>query len=196
MLGALSRAAGAVTRMLPSASDDLGAIKEVISSACRNSDMVVITGGVSVGKYDLTKSALREIGVEIYFETLRLKPGKPAVFARLGQTVIFGLPGNPVSAAVTFYLFVRKALLLMQKARDTDLVKGRAVAGGTLKSAKDRDTYVPAKLVIDEEARVAVTPVKWMGSSDFIGFGKADALAFVPAGKRIEAGGVAEILLL
>jgi molybdopterin biosynthesis enzyme len=158
--------------------------------------MVVITGGVSVGKYDLTKTSLRELGADIYFEKLRLKPGKPAVFARLGKTVVFGLPGNPVSAAVTFYLFVHKALLIMQKARDTSLVKGRAVAGGFFKAAKDRDTFLPAKREIDNEAKIIVTPVKWIGSSDFIGFGKADALAFVPAGERIGAGGLAEILLL
>jgi molybdopterin biosynthesis enzyme len=76
------------------------------------------------------------------------------------------------------------------------LAKGRAVAGGVLKAAKDRDTYLPAKLGADGEARLTVTPVKWIGSSDFIGFGKADALAFVPSGERIDTGGLAEILFL
>ena len=196
MLDALSKQVGASTRLLPSPPDDLEAIKKAISSACEGSDMVIITGGVSVGKYDLTKTALNELGAEIYFEKLRLKPGKPAVFARLRETIIFGLPGNPVSAAVTFYLFVRKALLIMQKARETDLVKGRARAGGALKAAKDRDTYLPSKLSVDDEASVTVTPVKWIGSSDFIGFGKADALAFVPGGERIEAGGVTDVFVL
>jgi molybdopterin molybdotransferase len=196
MLDLLSRNAGANTRLLPTPPDDLDKIKSVISSACEGSNMVVITGGVSVGKYDLTKTALHDLGADIYFEKLRLKPGKPAVFARLSETVIFGLPGNPVSAAVTFYLLVRRALLIMQKARATGLAKGRAVASGVLKSAKDRDTYLPAKLGIDDEARLMVTPVKWIGSSDFIGFGKADALAFVPAGERIDTGGLAEILFL
>jgi molybdenum cofactor synthesis domain-containing protein len=196
MIQALAKRVGSKTRLFPSPPDDLDAIKQVISAACFEADMVVITGGVSVGKYDLTKTALRELGADIYFEKLRLKPGKPAVFARLGKTVVFGLPGNPVSAAVTFYLFVRKALLIMQKARDTSLVKGRAVSGGVLKAAKDRDTYLPAKLDTDNEAKMTVTPVKWIGSSDFIGFGKCDALAFVPAGERIEAGGLVDILFL
>jgi molybdopterin molybdotransferase len=196
MLDVLVRSAGGSTKILPSASDDLDAIKDVIKSAAYDSDMVVITGGVSVGKYDLTKTALHELGAEIFFEKLRLKPGKPAVFARLGQTIVFGLPGNPVSAAVTFYLLVRRALSIMQKARETGLRHGRAIAGGTLKAAKDRDTYLPARLSIDDNARITVTPVKWIGSSDFIGFGKADALAFVPAGERIETGGLAEILLV
>ena len=84
----------------------------------------------------------------------------------------------------------------MQGAAETELKKGSAVASGTLKAAKDRDTYLPAKLGIDGEERLTVTPVKWIGSSDFIGFGKADSLAFVPAGERIESGGITEILFL
>ena len=168
----------------------------MVGYACEGTDIAVITGGVSVGKYDLTKTALIELGAEIYFERLRLKPGKPAVFARLGRTVIFGLPGNPVSAAVTFYLFVRKALLIMQGATQSDLPMGYAIAGATLKAAKERDTYLPVKLDLDERARVTVTPVKWIGSSDFIGFGKADALAFVRSGDRIDAGGATEIFFL
>ena len=196
MLSALSKAVSGRPQVLPSAVDDLDAIKKMITDAARDSDVVVITGGVSVGKYDLTKKALVDLGAEIFFDRVRLKPGKPAVFARLGKTLVFGLPGNPVSAAVTFYLFVRKALLLMQKARETELKKGYAIAVGILKAAKDRDTYLPAKLGIDDEARLTVTPVKWIGSSDFIGFGKADALVFVPGSEKIEAGEIAEVLFL
>ena len=196
MLSALVAATAGTPSLLSSAVDDLEAIKQAISSASENSDMIVITGGVSVGKYDLTKKALVELGAEVFFDRVRLKPGKPAVFARLGETLVFGLPGNPVSAAATFYLFVRKALLLMQNARETDLKKGVAIAGGPLKAAKERDTYLPAKLNIDESAFLTVTPVKWVGSSDFIGFGKADALAFVPGSEKINEGEIAEFLYL
>ena len=197
MLSALIKTVTSTPRVLPSAVDDLEAIKQVLMDAARDSDVIVITGGVSVGKYDLTKKALIDLGAEVFFDRVRLKPGKPAVFARLGKTLVFGLPGNPVSAAVTYYLFVRKALLLMQDARETELKKGHAVAGRTLKGAKDRDTYLPAKIGIDDDgARLTVTPVKWIGSSDFIGFGKADALAFVPASRAVEAGETTEILFL
>jgi molybdenum cofactor synthesis domain-containing protein len=188
MLSALVAATASTPSLLPSAVDDLEAIKQVISSAAESSDIIVITGGVSVGKYDLTKKALVDLGAEIFFDRVRLKPGKPAVFARLGETLVFGLPGNPVSAAATFYLFVRKALLLMQNAREIELKKGVAIAGGTMKAAKERDTYLPAKLFIDESARLTIKPVKWVGSSDFIGFGKADALAFVPGSRKIAPG--------
>ena len=196
MLDALCRQTGAKTRLLSTPPDDLNKIKKMVGYACEGTDIAVITGGVSVGKYDLTKTALIDLGAEIYFERLRLKPGKPAVFARLGRTVIFGLPGNPVSAAVTFYLFVRKALLILQGATQSDLPMGYAIAGAALKAAKERDTYLPVKLDFDERARVTVAPVKWIGSSDFIGFGKADALAFVKSGDRIDAGGATEIFFL
>jgi molybdenum cofactor synthesis domain-containing protein len=196
MLSALIVTAGGQAELLPSAVDDLDAIKEVISSAAAASDMLVITGGVSVGKYDLTKSALVELGAEIFFDRVRLKPGKPAVFARLGNTIIFGLPGNPVSAAATFYLFVRKALLLMQRANVTDLASGFAMAGGSMKAAKERDTYIPVKLSFDNAASVTATPVKWIGSSDFIGFGRADAFAFVAGSQKVTAGETVLIFFL
>ena len=196
MLDALVSKAGAATKLLPSTSDDLANIKSTIALAAASSDVVIITGGVSVGKYDLTKQALLELGAKVYFDRVRLKPGKPAVFAKLGETLIFGLPGNPVSAAVTYYLFVRKALLIMQGAVETDLRKVRAVTTAALKAAKDRDTYLPAKFDIDSEARFCVTPVKWIGSSDFIGFAKCDVLAFVPGSGRIAPGEITDVVLL
>jgi molybdenum cofactor synthesis domain-containing protein len=196
MLSALIATAGGQTKLLPSAVDDLDAIKDVIGGAARSSDMVVITGGVSVGKYDLTKRALVELGAEIFFDRVRLKPGKPAVFAKLGDNVIFGLPGNPVSAAATFYLFVRKALLLMQRATVSDLASAFAVAGGSMKAAKERDTYIPVKLSFDESAHMTATPVKWIGSSDFIGFGQADAFAFIPGSSRVNDGSLVRIFFL
>jgi len=76
------------------------------------------------------------------------------------------------------------------------IYKGIAIAGGPLKAAKERDTYLPAKLSIDESARLTVKPVKWIGSSDFIGFGKADALAFIPGSKAINEGELTEFLFL
>jgi molybdenum cofactor synthesis domain-containing protein len=196
MLKALAEPIGGDVTLVPTAVDDLCAIKDVISSAAASSEMIVITGGVSVGKYDLTKAALIELGAEVFFDRVRLKPGKPAVFAGLGQTLVFGLPGNPMSAAVTFYLFVRKALLLMQSANEPDLRRAKAISGGSFKAARERDTYFPARLDIDGKGRVIVSPVKWIGSSDFIGFGRSDALAFVPGGEKVEAGDQIEVLIL
>ena len=160
------------------------------------SEILVITGGVSVGKYDLTKEALRELGAKLYFERVRLRPGKPTVFGRLNKTMIFGLPGNPVSAAVTFYLFVRPAILKMQSASYTDLADGFAVLTTDARAAKERDTYFPATLATDSSGRILATPLRWHGSSDFVGFARADALIYLERGKSAVAGDVEKIVFL
>jgi molybdopterin molybdotransferase len=205
MLAAMCRQVGGVPRILRQTGDELEKLKSTISkatglgekkSSVRQSEILVLTGGVSVGKYDLTKLALRDLGAEIFFERVRLRPGKPTVFGKLNDTLIFGLPGNPVSAAVTFYLFVRPAILAVQGAKQMDLPSGFAALTGRAKGAKERDTYLPATLETDKSARLLATPLRWHGSSDFVGFAKADALIFVKRGQIIEAGEVAPIAYL
>jgi molybdenum cofactor synthesis domain-containing protein len=201
MLKVMCEQVGGVAKILRQTGDDLAKLKRVIGQAVgissdRRSEVLVITGGVSVGKYDLTKLALHELGAEIYFERVRLRPGKPAVFARLNDTLIFGLPGNPVSAAVTFSLFVRTAILLMQCASMVDLPTGFAVLKTQAKGAKERDTYLPAALETDPTGRLIATPLRWHGSSDFVGFAKADALVFVPRGEVLAADTPARIAYL
>src|SRR5687767_5153888 len=174
MLKALCERAGGKVKLLRSTGDDLEKLKSQLEKGLASGvDILVITGGVSVGKYDLTKAALRELGAEIFFERVRLKPGKPTVFGKLNKTIIFGLPGNPVSAAVTFYLFVRTAILRMQNALQVEMPTGFAVLASAAKAAKERDTYLPATLTTDAEGRLLATPLRWLGSSDFVGFAKA-----------------------
>jgi molybdenum cofactor synthesis domain-containing protein len=204
MLKAMCERVGATAKVLPQAGDDLAKLKNVIAKAVGvksaipspKSEILVITGGVSVGKYDLTKAALSDLGAEIYFQKVRLRPGKPAVFARLNDTLIFGLPGNPVSAAVTFYLFVRNAILLMQSASNTNLRSGFAVLTSDAKGAKERDTYLPATLESDASGRLLAQPLRWHGSSDFVGFARANVLVALKRGEIVPAGGVAPILFL
>jgi molybdenum cofactor synthesis domain-containing protein len=196
MLRAFTEKCGAATTTLPIAGDNIEDLKKQIHEAIETSDMLVMTGGVSVGKYDFTKAALLELGAEIFFEKVCLKPGKPTVFARLNDKLIFGLPGNPVSVAATFHLFVRRALLLMQGARACGLKEGFAVASAKIKGAKERDSYLPASLSTNKKAKLTTEPLRWHGSSDFVGFARAEALIFVPAGEAFEAGDVAEILFL
>lgn len=196
MLRALCEQNGAEATVFPIISDNLSDLRSQISDAVRDADILITIGGVSVGKYDLTKLALKELGAEIFFERVALKPGKPTVFANLKKTLVFGLPGNPVSAAVTFYLFVRKAILLMQDASQTELKRGTAIAGKDLKGTKERDTYLPASLVTDDDGRLIAEPLNWHGSSDFIGFSRADALIFVPRGKTLGTGETVEICFL
>ena len=196
MLAALCEAAGAETIVHPTVGDKLEDLTAAISSAAKTSDLVITTGGVSVGKYDLTKEAITGLGAEIFFEKVKLKPGKPTVFARLKKAYFFGLPGNPVSAAVTFHLFVRRALMLLQSASAVELPTGFAVIDGEAKGTRERDSYLPASLATDSEGRLLAVPLRWHGSSDFIGFANAEALVRVPAGTSLSAGEVCEVLFL
>ena len=196
MLDILSRKLGASTTILPIAKDEISDLKSQISIAAKRADILVITGGVSVGKYDHTKTALTELGAKIFFEKIRLKPGKPTVFARLGKCLVFGLPGNPVSAAVTFHLFVRQAILHLQNAIETSAKHGFAMLAADAKGAKERDTYLPAGLSTSKLGQLVVHPLKWSGSSDFVGFSRAEALILVPQGIDLAKGSVAKILYL
>lgn len=196
MLRSLSEENGATATVFPIIGDDLSDLKSQISKAAKNSDILVTTGGVSVGKYDLTKLALKELGAEIFFEKLRLKPGKPTVFAKLKKTLVFALPGNPVSAAVTYYLFVRKAILAMQGASATDLKRGSAIVSRSVKAPKERDAYLPAAISTNPDGTLVAEPLTWHGSSDFIGFAGADALIAIERGKILEANTPLRILFL
>lgn len=196
MLKALSEQAGAGAVVYPIVGDSISDLRSQISNAARTADVLITTGGVSVGKYDLTKLALRELGAEIFFERLRLKPGKPTVFAKLENTLIFGLPGNPVSAAVTYYLFVRSALMRMQNLAKPELVRGTAIASKPVKAPKERDAYLPASLSIDTEGTLIAEPLDWHGSSDFIGFARTDALMAIKRGTTIEPGSPVQLLFL
>lgn len=189
-IAAYAELAGAVVERLPLAGDDTSLLKEQITQAAERCDIVVTSGGVSVGVYDFTKPALRELNAEIFFERVALRPGKPTVFARLPNgTLFFGLPGNPVSVSVTFNLFARTALLAMQGAQEPTLPQDWAVLARGVKGAVERDSYLPAQLCTTEERLLTAEPLKWGGSSDFVGFVRATSLIIVPQGTRVlEAG--------
>lgn len=182
--------------VLPIAVDDLEGLKETIKQAIGNCDCLIISGGVSVGDYDFTKPALREIGAEIFFEKISLKPGKPMVFAKFDNTLIFGLPGNPVSIAVTFFIFVRMALLQMQNALQTELKSGHAKLSHEIKAVKGRDAMLPVSVSTNKNGKLTVETLRFSGSSNFIRFAKANALVFIPQDKKLEKGDVAEIYFL
>ena len=189
--------ANAIVERLPLVGDETNTLKEKIREAAERSDVLITSGGVSMGVYDFTKAALKELGAEIFFERVSLRPGKPTVFARLGETLIFGLPGNPVSVAVTFNLFARAALWAMQSAANTMLDEKHAVLVRDLKGSLDRESYLPAILRTDEKGTLLVEPLKWGGSSDFVSFARAQALINVPAGtKQLPAGSVVRIVNL
>ncbi len=196
-LCAYAEAAGAAVEHLPFAGDDPQLLQRMIADAAERADALILSGGVSMGIYDFTKPALHALGAEIFFERVSLRPGKPTVFARLGRTLVFGLPGNPVSVSVTFNLFARTALRAMQGASDAALVEEHAVLGRAVKGALERASYLPAQLRTDDAGRLVAEPLRWGGSSDFVAFTRADALVIVEAGsKLIDAGAVVRVVRL
>lgn len=193
---AYAKLAGATVERLPLAGDDTELLKQQMAAALERCDVLVTSGGVSMGVYDFTKTAFRELGAEILFERVALKPGKPTVFGKLSDKLIFGLPGNPVSVAVTFNLFARAALRAMQGAKEKTLPEVTAVLARNVKASPDRDSYLPAVLRTDEDGRLLAESLKWGGSSDFVSFARANGLIMVPAGGSPAAGDLAKCLSL
>ncbi len=176
--------------------DDLATTCETIARAAEEADVVMLSGGVSMGDLDLVKPALRELGARILVERVAMHPGKPTVFARLGQKVIFGLPGNPVSVAVAFHVFARPALLRMQAATDFELPRFRAVVKRAVKGAPPRRSHQPASLSV-LDGQIFAEPLRWSGSSDLVAFMRADALIVVPESRaQLEEGELAEVISL
>jgi molybdenum cofactor synthesis domain-containing protein len=197
LLEAYVSQSNAIVERLPLAGDDTEKLKKQIRSAAEASDVLITSGGVSMGVYDFTKAALKELGAQIFFERVALRPGKPTVFARLGQTLIFGLPGNPVSVAVTFNLFARTALRAMQGASNTTLAHEYALVTRDVKGSIDRESYLPATLRTNESGTLLAEPLKWGGSSDFVAFARATALINIPAGSaKTPAGSAVRVVHL
>lgn len=151
-----------------------------------------------MGIYDFTKAALKELKAEIFFERVALRPGKPTVFARLPNgTLVFGLPGNPVSVSVTFNLFARTAILAMQGAQDPTLKEDVAILERNLKGSEDRESYLPALLKTNHAGYFVAEPLKWGGSSDFVAFARSNGLIKVPAGtKTLNTGSIVRVVRL
>ena len=196
MLKALCDRAGAVTTVYENVGDELGELTRVIRMALKDNDIVVTTGGVSVGKYDLTKLAFGRIGAKVLFEKVALKPGKPAVFAIRNRKVLFGLPGNPVSAAVTFHLFVRRAIMLMQCAATAGAERGFAVLNAPVKGNRLRDSYLAAALATSADGKLVAVPLPSAGSSDLVAFARAEALIVVPKTVTFAEGDVVNVVFL
>lgn len=197
-LAAYAELSGAIVEQLPLASDDTEVLRRAIADATTRCDVLVISGGVSMGVYDFTKAALGALDAEIFFERVSLRPGKPTVFARLRDTLVFGLPGNPVSVSVTFNLFARTALRRLQGIQETAALREEhAVLARDVKGSIERASYLPASLHTNMQGSLVAEPLRWSGSSDFVAFTQATALIIVPQGvPKLEAGAVVSIVRL
>jgi molybdopterin molybdotransferase len=158
-------------------------------------DLLVLSGGVSMGKYDLVEKVLREMETEFYFDAVAIRPGKPAVFGKCREKFVFGLPGNPVSTMVTFELFVAPAVDLLGGAEARDLLLLEARLGEALDEKPGVTHFLPARME-GQGANREVVALKWQGSGDIAALGRSNCFVVVPAEKeKIEVGERVEVMV-
>lgn len=195
-IAAYAEDAGAIVDNLGTVRDTPEATREALSEAFEGRDVVITSGGVSMGDYDLVKAALQEIGAEIFFDKVIIRPGKPTVFARRNDTWFFGLPGNPVSTSVTFNVFARTALRRLQGLEEPLLPTVQAELANAITDSSSRRSYLPANLSV-RDGRAVAEPLKWVGSSDLVAFMNANALIVVREDVReVAAGSLVEVMML
>jgi molybdopterin molybdotransferase len=191
LLVAAARMAGAAPLDLGIARDEVASLRERIDKGLE-CDVLVISGGVSAGVLDLVPGVLAAAGVRQVFHKVNLKPGKPLWFGTFaqpqGETLVFGLPGNPVSSLVCFELFVRPALGRMSQRGDAGLAEVAAELTVDYQHRGERPTYHPARLV-SHGAQHTVEPLRWQGSGDLRTLVEANALACFPSGTATHRAG-------
>ncbi len=198
-LAAQVRAAGAVPVELSSAGDMAGELRTKISEGLHE-DVLVLSGGVSAGKYDLVENVLLEMGAEVFFNAVAIRPGKPAVFAMCNGKPVFGLPGNPVSTMVTFELFVTPAIDLLNGIAPRALALVEAELAEELREKPGMTHFLPARLdwsdnfsngtptdASNTEVRSPKTlagkvrALRWQGSGDIAAMVQANCFLVVDA---------------
>jgi molybdopterin molybdotransferase len=152
------------------------------------SHILVITGGVSVGEHDLVQAALRTLGAKIDIWRVAIKPGKPFLFGQAGGCAVFGLPGNPVSAFVTFLQFVRPAILKMMGANNLDLPKISARLTVDLANEGDRPHYIRGRI-----ENGTFVPIGRQESHALFGLSQSNALLRIAVGESLRAGEIVDI---
>ena len=179
LLSAQLASAGAEVTVLPPVADDVDATRDALARGLE-SDVLVTSGGVSVGPHDLVRSLLAELGAEEVFWRVAVRPGKPVAYAVRGDTLVFGLPGNPVSSLVGFELFVRPALGALQGAREPGphWLPGRLSVA--LRRNAERDELVRARRNGD-----LLQPIVGQESHMIARSAAADALVLVPQGDGV-----------
>jgi molybdopterin molybdotransferase len=170
MVAALVRASGGSPVILPVARDTEDALLPLLKRGLEH-EMLLISGGVSAGKYDLVKPSLRKLGVDFHFERVRVQPGQPTAFGTLGDKPVFGLPGNPGSSLITYQLFARPALELLcgQSEPLQPFLLARFEAPFRHKLGLTR--FLPARLAADGQS---LRHIPWQGSSDIPALARAN----------------------
>jgi molybdopterin molybdotransferase len=175
-LAALVTMAGAAPVLSPRSDDTLTATVQTLRAALRGCDLLLTVGGVSVGEHDVVRAALNQIGAELEFWKVQIRPGKPLAFGRFGQTLILGLPGNPASAQVTLALFGIPLLRAMQGDRRPVPARSRARLQSALRQSPGRMGFYRAQLAGD-----LAIPAANQASGSAASLAHADALLILPA---------------
>ena len=193
-LAAQVRIASGEPVVMGNATDRVEDLGEKIERGLKE-DLLVLTGGVSMGKYDLVESVLKALGAEFFFDAVAIRPGKPAVFAICKGKPVFGLPGNPVSTMVTFELFVAPAIDLLSGAEARSLPLVEARLGEALNERPGLTHFLPGR--IEWHGTVPeVKALKWQGSGDIAALAGANCFLVIPTDReKIAAGENVSVLL-
>jgi molybdopterin molybdotransferase len=195
MLMNMVKAEGCDARYLGIAGDTEGELERKIERGSR-SDVILLSGGVSMGDYDLVPAILKKAGSSIIFHKVSVKPGKPLLFAKRERCIIFGIPGNPVSNFTTFHLFVKPALgkLMGDPFHEISLLD--AVSEIDIENRGDRVHVMPSLYTVTKGG-IYVKPLKLNGSADIVGCAAANCLSVLKGGgTRVERGETVKILIL
>jgi len=187
LLQALVQHCGAAVKSAEHCPDHREPLIQAIQRGIK-SDILVITGGVSVGEHDLVQAALRMLGAKIDIWRVAVKPGKPFLFGRAGGCAVFGLPGNPVSAFVTFLQFVYPAILKMMGANNFNLPKTSARLSADLGNEGDRPHYVRGRI-----ENGTFVPVGRQESHALFGLSQSNALLRIAVGESLRAGEIVDV---
>jgi molybdopterin molybdotransferase len=182
-LAAQTRDVGGEPLLLGNASDRIETLATKIQEGLQ-ADILVLSGGVSMGKYDLVEDVLKSLGATFYFDAVAIRPGKPAVFALCKEKPVFGLPGNPISTMVTFELFVVPAIDLLSGALARPLPFLKATLAEAMKEKPGMTHFLPARVQFDS-VEAHVKPLPWKGSGDTVAM--AEANCFLVVGSDIQS---------
>jgi molybdopterin molybdotransferase len=196
MLLAQAMRAGAAPRYLGIARDDPQSLRLSITAGLTDTDVLILSGGVSAGTFDLVPGVLQELGVAQHFHKVAMKPGKPLFFGTRDGQLVFGLPGNPVSSFVCFELFIRLAVRALRGESQPHPRQVSLPIAEEFRADNDRPTYHPARLEVGQWG-VRMRPLAWFGSADLRGIAGANALIVLPPGAQsFHVGDVVPVVLL
>ncbi|MEW5755746.1 MAG: gephyrin-like molybdotransferase Glp [Pseudomonadota bacterium] len=174
-------------------SDDFDETSTVLQQAAQRADLIITSGGVSVGEEDYVKAAVERLG-EIDLWRIAIKPGKPLAFGRVGETPFFGLPGNPVASYISFCIFVRPFLLRMQGVNDVAPLRLSVPAQFAWPKAGKRREFVRARLASDANGQQGVTLYPNQGSGVLSSVVWGNGLAIIPEGRTVQPGDIVSFL--